>query len=287
MQNFLVGEYLENGSFDKKLWSDIKVKVNGNSYIVTEEMLAFFYNAQFKGLLIDGGYFNNIPFNYFREKGDPTKLDNVLAIKLDRSFPPDFMEKVSTILKPLKNKEAEIIKRVEFEEMEIGNIMPLNSINTSDFDREFEQVVAQIRNLLNAHVLNEKKRTLKRKLKEGNLSDEQKKRLETFVKNFRVNRQNILKIIENWYIEIGAYNDVKPWELPRPILDIAFTGYAYGAKRGQIRDITDHKHIVSLYDFGVGTYDFDLDKVRSLSEFAQSEAQNKLRKYFSEEATNE
>lgn len=40
----------------------------------------FFYNAQFKGLLIDGGYFNNIPFNYFREQGDdPMKLDGVLA----------------------------------------------------------------------------------------------------------------------------------------------------------------------------------------------------------------
>lgn len=78
------------------------------------------------------------------------------------------------------------------------------------------------------------------------------------------------------------YNKVKPWELPRPIIDIAFTGYAYGAKRGQIRDITDHKYIVSLYDYGVGTYDFDLDKVRFLAEFAQEEAKNRLFKYFTE-----
>lgn len=280
MQNFLIGEYLENGSFDKNLWSDLKVEVNSNSYIVTEEMLAFFYNAQFKGLLIDGGYFNNIPFNYFREKGDPTKLDNVLAIKLDRSFPPDFMENVSKIMEPLKKKEDEIIKRVEYEEMEIGNIIPLNSINTSDFDREFEQVVVQIRNRLNAQVLNEKKRTLKRQLKNEELSDNEKKRLEGIVKNFKVNRQNILKIIENWYIQNGAYNDVKPWEFPRPILDIAFTGYAYGAKRGQIRDMSDHRHIISLYDFGVGTYDFDLDKVRLLAEFAQEKAQNDLNDFF-------
>ena len=56
-----------------------KMVITANNY--------FFYNAQFKGLLIDGGYFNNIPFNYFREKGNPTKLDGVLAIKLDGGFP--------------------------------------------------------------------------------------------------------------------------------------------------------------------------------------------------------
>ncbi len=73
---------------------------------------------------------------------------------------------------------------------------------------------------------------------------------------------------------------LKRWELARPIIDIAFTGYTYGAKRGQIRDITDHKHIVSLYDYGVGTYDFDLDKVRLLAEFAQEKAQNDLNDFF-------
>lgn len=283
IQKILIGERQQDGTYIKDNWnSELTVEANGNEYKVTEEMLAFFYNAQFKGLLIDGGYFNNIPFNYFREKGDPTKLDNVLAIKLDRSFPPDFMEEVRKIIEPLKKKEDEIIKRVEREEIELGKIIPPSDIDISDFDKEFEQVVVKIRNLLNAQVLNEKKSTLKGQLKEGNMSEDEQKRLEGIVKNFKVNRQNILKIIEEWYIQNGAYNDVKPWELPRPVIDIAFTGYAYGAKRGQIRDITDHNYIVSLYDYGVGTYDFDLDKVRSLSEFAQEEAKNKLFKYFNE-----
>lgn len=89
-----------------------------------------------------------------------------------------------------------------------------------------------------------------------------------------MNQKVIIKI-EEWYIQNSVYNKVKPW-------GIAFTSYAYGAKRGQIRDITDHKYIVSLYDYGVGTYDFDLDKVRSLAEFAQEAAQNKTSQYFND-----
>jgi hypothetical protein len=129
--------------------------------------------------------------------------------------------------------------------------------------------------------LSEKKSSLKKQLEEGDLTEEQKKRLEALIKNFRANRKNILKIIEEWYLQYGKQNDIKPWEIPRPIIDIAFSGYAYGSKRGQIRDITDHKYIVSLYDYGVGTYDFDLDKVRLLAEFAQGEAQYKVNLFFS------
>lgn len=284
LQKILIGEINNNGDYESEIkWENQIVSVNGKSYEVTTEMLAFFYNAQFKGLLIDGGYFNNIPFNYFREKGkDPTKLDEVIAIKLDRSFPPDFMEQVGLILEPLKSKEAEIIKRVKREEMELGSIIPIESIDTSEFDKEFEQIVIQIRNLLGAQVLNEKKRTLKRQLrdKNNNLSAEERKRLTGIVKNFQANRKNILKIIEEWHIQNGAYNNIKPWEIPRPIIDIAFTGYSYGSERGQIRDMSDFNYIIPLYDYGVGIYDFDLDKVRLLAEFAQEAARNAVCDYF-------
>ncbi|MEX0598376.1 MAG: hypothetical protein WD512_17950 [Candidatus Paceibacterota bacterium] len=232
------------------------VEVNEKEYEITIELLLFFYNAQFKGLLIDGGYFNNIPFNYFRDKGnDPTKLDGVLAIKLDRSFPPDFMEQVRDILEPLKHKEEEIIKRVEREEMELGRIIPLNEINTSEFDMEFERVIIQIHDLLNADVSRERVKALRRKFRQdkGSLKKEEKEEQKKEFKDITQNRKIILKIIHDWYIQNGAYDEVKPWEIPRPILDIAFTGYSYGSKRGQIRDMTDHKYIISLYDYGVGT----------------------------------
>lgn len=75
-------------------------------------------------------------------------------------------------------------------------------------------------------------------------------------------------------------NYLKPWRLPRSILQIAFSGYEYGAKRGQIRDISDHNNIIPLYDYGVGTYDFDLDKVRSLANLAQEKAKEDVKVYF-------
>lgn len=259
------------------------VEVNGNNYKITIELLLFFYNAQFKGLLIDGGYFNNIPFNYFRESGDdPAKLDGVLAIKLDRSFPPDFMKQVRDVLEPLKQKEEEIMKRVEREEMELGKIIPSISIDTSDFDKEFEQVVIQIEGLLQSSYLEELEKRSKREFKDnkGNLNKEQKSTAKDNIKSIGKNRKIVLKIIHDWYIQNGVYNEVKPWEIPRPILQIAFTGYEYGSKRGQIRDISDHNYIIPLYDYGVGTYDFDLDKVRSLANLAQEKAKEDVKIYF-------
>lgn len=120
---------------------------------------------------------------------------------------------------------------------------------------------------------------MKRQFRQDKKALDKKAKKEEF-KNITQNRKIILKIIHDWYIQNGAYNELKPWELPRPIIDIAFTGYAYGAKRGQIRDMTDHKYIISLYDYGVGTYDFNLGKVRALADFAQDAAQTKLNEYF-------
>ncbi len=70
------------------------------------------------------------------------------------------------------------------------------------------------------------------------------------------------------------------WEIPRGITKIAFTGYSYGSKRGQIRDMSDHNNIIPLYDYGVGTYDFDLNKVSTLAEFAQYQAKIAVLEYF-------
>lgn len=118
------------------------------------------------------------------------------------------------------------------------------------------------------------------KRNKSNLNKEDKRASRGKIKSIGKNRKTVMNIINEWYIQNGAYNNIKPWELPRPIIDIAFTGYAYGAKRGQIRDMTDHKYIVSLYDYGVGTYDFDLDKVRSLANLAQEKAKEDVKIYF-------
>jgi len=39
-------------------------------------------------------------------------------------------------------------------------------------------------------------------------------------------------------------------------------GYSFGAERAQVRTINDNDHIIPLYSYGVGTYDFDLQKVK-------------------------
>jgi len=75
-------------------------------------------------------------------------------------------------------------------------------------------------------------------------------------------RKSINKIIEQWLNEYGESNEVTPWSERKSILATAFEGYSYGTERGQIRDISDHNHIIPLYDYGVGVYDFDMSKVR-------------------------
>ncbi len=62
-----------------------------------------------------------------------------------------------------------------------------------------------------------------------------------------------------------------PWKKPKTILATAFEGYEYGSERGQVRHITDHNHILPLYDYGVGTYDFKMDKVMPQILLAQAE----------------
>ena len=59
-------------------------------------------------------------------------------------------------------------------------------------------------------------------------------------------------------------------------------GYSYGSERNQIKHVSDHNHIIPLYDFGVGTYDFVMKKVKPMEKLAQDEAQKAINNYFSE-----
>ncbi len=61
---------------------------------------------------------------------------------------------------------------------------------------------------------------------------------------------------------------------------IALEGYSFGAERGQVRTISDNDHILPLYSYGVGTFDFDLKKVSPMSKLAQAEAEKDVNKYF-------
>ncbi len=259
MQKLLVGIRPNETRENVSEWPEqgIEVEVDNNVYIIERDLMRFFYNAQFKGLLLDGGYFNNIPFNFFREKGDPKKIDGVLPIKLDGHFPPDFLNSLDQSIAKFKVKVDDVMQQIEREELAetfsvAGQKLTLDTGEQINLQPIYNFISLQF-----------------------NLQIAQKSK-----KEIRLEKKTIRKIVKEWYKYYGAHNNLKPWEIPRPILDIAFTGYSYGAKRGQIRDMSDHNNIIPLYDYGIGTYDFDMSKVKTLVDLAQHYAQVKVKEYF-------
>lgn len=57
-------------------------------------------------------------------------------------------------------------------------------------------------------------------------------------------------------------------------------GYSFGAERAQVRTINDNDHIIPLYSYGVGTFDFDLKKVEPMAKLSQDKAEVHIRSYF-------
>jgi len=75
--------------------------------------------------------------------------------------------------------------------------------------------------------------------------------------------------------------NIAPWEVKKSIIATAMEGYSYGSERGQIRMPSDHNHIVPLYSYGVGTFDFGMGKVAPMEKLAQEEAENHINDFFS------
>lgn len=71
-----------------------------------------------------------------------------------------------------------------------------------------------------------------------------------------------------------------PWKQPISIIKTAFDGFAYGSEKGQVKQISDHNHIMAIYDYGVGTYDFDMSKVQPQIRLAQAKAEEKVIDFF-------
>lgn len=51
-------------------------------------------------------------------------------------------------------------------------------------------------------------------------------------------------------------------------------------EKGQIRSISDHNQILPLYDYGIGTYDFDMKKVKPMVKLAQAKAEEDTLEFF-------
>jgi hypothetical protein len=74
------------------------------------------------------------------------------------------------------------------------------------------------------------------------------------------------------------YNLKFDWH--KPIIATALEGYAYGTERGQIKKISDHNQILPLYDYGIGTFDFDMSEVQPQIRLAQAMAKKKVNDFF-------
>ncbi len=75
-------------------------------------------------------------------------------------------------------------------------------------------------------------------------------------------------------------NKATSWLKKKSILTIALEGYSFGAERGQIRGISDHNHIIPLYDYGVGVYDFDMSKVKPMIALSKQESEKHVNEFF-------
>jgi len=272
-------EDLTKDSFQKRMLKNWEVKVNGNTYKVNMRLLTFFYNAQFKGLLIDGGYLNNIPYNYFRAENELIELDEILALKLENSFPPDLIvrmhDKFKAALPNAKSLKRNLAMALSTDPHKLTNVakdtVKLPGLNTSNLEMKRMVVIAENEFRL---YMTQQEEILKSTY--GNLNQKQ------LLAAKNIDRKSILKIIDQWVDEYLANDGKKPWEIEHGIYlaNVAAKGFSYGAERGQIRSISDHDHIVQLYDYGVGVFDFNLSKVRPMAVFSQIQAKAALHSYF-------
>ncbi len=249
-------------NIDKK--TPLEKTVNGRLYTVDYALYKFFYNAQFKGLLIDGGYRNNIPYNFFRKKDEKNKLDNVLALKLDGSFPEPLMEKVYIHIKEYIKIEN-LLSKLDYnlENPEVRKLLEM--LDTERF-KVRTQVEIIFGNELAMDVI---------KL----VDEKDKKERKKLNQQVKYNNDLIDRLTDESIANYKKRRQSAPWEQPKSIINIAFEGYAYGSEMGQVKDVSDHSHIVPLYSYGIGTYDFKMNKIKPLVALAQAKAEKKVKEF--------
>ncbi len=255
LKGFVIGEIdEETGVFkaaDAGLSRELEQPLNGIKYPINYSLLKYMYNAAFKGMLIDGGYRNNIPYNIFRREREKDQLKGVLAIKLDEHFPPDLMEKVNDKIK----------KYVEQEEQ-------LYALNLPDDDPEIDALRLQLSKDY-SKVLLEVEQIFAEYIMESDSKQQ-----------FKMNLKAIKRLINSAISHYRKKHLSPPWTQATSILNTAIDGYAYGSEKGQVQNISDHNHILPLYDYGVGTYDFDMKAVIPQIKMAQTEAEKKTLDFF-------
>lgn len=268
LKNLVVGKINdETGIYtpaDINKKTPLEKTVNGRFYTVDYVLYKFFYNATFKGLLLDGGYRNNIPYNFFREKGNKNKLDYVLALKLDGSFPEYLMEKVFIHIKEYIKIES-LLNKLDYDLENPTVRMLLNMLDTERV-KVRTQVEIIFGNELAKDVINL-------------VQEKDKKVRERLNQQVKYNNAVIDRLTDESIINYKKRRQSAPWKQPKSIINIAFEGYAYGSEMGQVKDVSDHSHIIPLYSYGIDTYNFKINKIKPLVDLAQSKAEEKVKEF--------
>ncbi len=219
-------------------------------------------------MLIDGGYRNNIPYNIFRTKGDEPKRDElkgVIAIKLDNKFPPDLLEKVYKAIK----EYVELSDYIDNSNLPEDD--PLLNALLTQLNKKYELVYAKVEVIFTNYLMEDiAKFTAPKEIEH----------LKDIHRQIKKNNKAIKKLTNTAIKDYQKNHLSPPWTEAKSMLATASEGYAYGSEKGQVQDITDHNHIIPLYDYGVGTFDFDMSIVQPQIRLAQAMAQHKVYNFF-------
>lgn len=291
----------------------LNVTFENQEYVFQKNLLIFFYNAAYKGLLIDGGYRNNIPYNFFREEGfyDISKpsgknsadnalikylafrwnegfydtsdlsdnkatanvLKNVLALKLDNSFPLSTQSQFYKCCETLCAKHGKAIFKRSI------LFMKKSFEDQKTIERIIKELEATSNSALN-EMFSKDNATIISIV--NTLQDTIKKLvpIDGYGNSKEINyclKKSAVALLDKYFAE----NEHTPWSKNKAILSTAMEGYEFGTGDGQIRYMSDHNYIIPLYNYGVTTFDFNFkEKLMPLVKLANKHSENALNAYF-------
>jgi predicted acylesterase/phospholipase RssA len=206
-----------------------------------KEQYIYVYNSCFKGMFIDGGVTNNIPFNAFRLTDETlNNIDRTIALKVDNDYPIEVQNKLLDVYRRYNREVEQKLSGVS--DIKVASAI-VNQINIA-YNRYFS-VFFKTEN-------NEKLNEL------------------CFEKTLKLLKEIDKKVADN----------CKPWEKRNSALSGLLDSLMYGFDKGQIRTLNDNNHIVPLYCYGVGTYDFDLNGLIQLVDYANKNSKEAIKDFF-------
>jgi predicted acylesterase/phospholipase RssA len=232
------------------------VVVDGVDVPLTYEHFVFHYNVAYKGLLMDGGYRCNIPYNVYRsllteEKDEDgvviDRFKKTVAIKLDDTFPKQWITRIYNILSDNLKAMGPVKQLTKEQRGLLGKLLHAN------FRLIFKNQNAAA---------------------QGQLLD--------FDDISLLDRKSFEKIA----VAIAELHEkmtqkhLKPWNKDKPIFALAGEGYSYGSESGQIRFLSDHEQIIPVFSYGITCYDFDMEEIRDLISLAKAKAELQVGDYF-------